>query len=71
VNDEAQTYAPVLQRVVEILGATGNENLTFGAALERASRELCVVVPRHVEMPLLCAALQVIAARRIPGAADA
>ena len=32
---EANKYAPVLEKMVELLGAKNNEKLTFGIALER------------------------------------
>jgi hypothetical protein len=64
-------YAPVLGRMVELLGAEGNDDLTFGEALERASKELRIVVPKRMEEPLLVSALKVIGGRRIPGLPDA
>ncbi len=66
--DEARKYAPILERMVDILA---KENMTFGAAMSRASRELSIEVPKHMEEPLLMLAFKVFAGRGIPGAAEA
>lgn len=66
--DEARKYAPILERMVDILS---KENMTFGAAMSRASRELGIEVPKHMEEPLLTSAFKVFAGRGIPGAAEA
>lgn len=63
-------YAPVLQRMVELLGEKDSK-MTFGDAMKRAARELHLPVPPHMEEPLFISALQVIAGGRIPGAPDA
>lgn len=64
-------YAPVLERMIEILGAENGEKVTFGTALELASKELNILVPDHMFGPLLTSAFQIIGGRRIPGAPDA
>lgn len=64
-------YAPVLRRMVEILGAARNESVSFDEAMRRASAELNIPVPQHMVEPLLTSAFRVIASGRIPGAADA
>jgi len=68
---EANKYAPVLEKMVEILGAKNNEKLTFGIALERASIQLDIPVPDHMYGPLLASAFRIIGIGRIPGAPDA
>lgn len=69
--DEARPYAPVLERMVELLGAKGFEKTMFGEALERASRETRIVVPEDMKGPLLMGAFEVIANGRFRGAPDA
>jgi hypothetical protein len=66
---DARHCAPVLERVIDIL--TADNNLTFGAALDRAQRELGILVPKHIEGPLLSIALKIIMNRKIPGAPEA
>lgn len=68
-NDPA-TYAPVLQRMIEILGAN-DTGVTFGEAMDRASKEKNISVPDHMIEPIMVAAFSVIASGRIPGAPDA
>lgn len=68
VLDEARKYAPVLERMIDILA---EDSMTFGAAMNQASRELGIKVPTHMEAPLLTLAFNVFAGRRIPGAAEA
>lgn len=63
-------YAPVLERMVVLLGAKDSK-ITFGEAMKRAARELRISIPDHMEEPLLISALRVIAGGRIPGAPDA
>lgn len=69
---EALKYAPVLQRMVDILGALHtDEKMKFGDALKQATAELGVELPLHMEVAILTAALKVVAGGRIPGAPDA
>ena len=69
---EPYRCAPVLQRMVEIMGAKGNERgVSFGAALERAQRETGITVPPEMEQHLLTTTFQIISSGRIPGAPDA
>lgn len=69
---EADKYAPVLQRMVEILGALdGDEKMRFGVAFEQAKAELHIEVPPHMEVAILTAAFKVIGGGCIPGAPDA
>lgn len=58
-----------LDRMVEILEASSTT--TFGAALDRAERELNVIVPERMQAPLLTAAFKIIGGQKIPGLADA
>jgi hypothetical protein len=69
--NDPKTFAPVLQRMVEILGAESSERVTFGDAMTQASRELNIPVPDHMVAPLLTSAFKVIGSGRIPGAPDA
>ncbi len=69
VMDEARKYAPVLDRMVTILGS--ESGVTFGVAMARASSELGLKVPEHMVMPLMVSAFKVISTGRIPGAPDA
>jgi hypothetical protein len=69
--NDPQKYAPVLQRMVELMGAPGSQQLTFGQAMSRASAELRLPVPSHMEEHLLVAAFKVISSGRIPGCPDA
>ena len=64
------TYAPVLERMIEILGAN-DHGVTFGAAMDRASREKGLPVPPHMVEPIMVAAFSVIANGRIPGLPEA
>jgi hypothetical protein len=66
---ESDKYAPILERMVTLLGA--DEKLKFGEALKRASSELSIDVPEHMEGPLLISAFRVIGSGKIPGAPDA
>ena len=68
-NDPA-TYAPVLERMVEILGAN-DTGVSFGQAMDRASKEKGIPVPKHMVEPLLVAAFKVIGSGRIQGSPDA
>jgi|GEM_PF-2099889 hypothetical protein len=70
-KSDAMKYAPVLRRMVELLGAEGNERLRFDEAMKRASTELKLEVPEHMVEPLLIVAFKVIGGGRIPGAPDA
>jgi hypothetical protein len=67
--EEAKTYAPVLERMVEILGK--KNRLTLGEALAIASNELRIVIPRDMEGPLQSAAFGIISTGKMPGAPDA
>lgn len=69
--NDAVKYAPVLERMVEILGKGDREGISFGEAMLLASLELGIEVPEHMESSLLTSAFQVISGGRIPGAADA
>jgi len=69
--NDPMTYAPVLQRMVEILGSSNERGTTFGAALEQASKEKGIPVPKHMYGPLLVSAFKVIATGKIPGCPDA
>jgi hypothetical protein len=70
VLEDTQKYAPVLQRAVEILGAT-DENVKFGEALSRASHELSLPIPEHMEGPLLSVLFRIFGSGKIPGLPDA
>lgn len=52
-------YAPVLERVVNLV--TANPKLKYGAALERAIRDLKIEVPEDVRDRILVVAFQVTA----------
>lgn len=67
--DESATCAPVLRRMIEILGS--EEKVTFVVAMKRAEKELDIVVPRHMETPLLLTAFEVIGSGKIPGLPEA
>jgi hypothetical protein len=69
--NDPEKYGPVLGRMVELLGAPGSQQLTFGQALLRASTELQLHVPPHMHGPLLTAAFKVIAGGKIPGLPEA
>jgi hypothetical protein len=70
--NDPQKYAPVLARMVELLGAAGSQQLSFGQALVRASdEELRLCVPPHMQGPLLTAAFKVLASGKIPGLPEA
>jgi hypothetical protein len=69
--NDPQKYAPVLARMVELLGASGSQQLSFGQALVRASEELRLCVPPHMQGPILTAAFKVIASGKIPGLPEA
>jgi hypothetical protein len=69
LSEDAKKYAPVLDRMIEILGSSND--ITFGIALNRAASELGIEVPEHMHGPLLTSAFKVIAGGRIPGAPDA
>lgn len=69
--NDSEKYAPVLGRMVELLGAAGSQRLSFGQALRRASEELRLPVPPHMEAHLLTAAFKVISSGRIPGLPEA
>ena len=69
--NDPQKYAPVLARMVELLGAAGSQQLSFGQALVRASDELRLHVPPHMQGPLLTAAFKVLATGKIPGCPEA
>ena len=62
-------YGPVLGRMVEICGS--EERVSFGEALERASRDTGITVPHDVRPVLLTTAFQIAATGRIPGLPDA
>lgn len=70
VEEEAYKYAPVLERMVALLGAK-DSGITFGQAMAQASSELGIQIPEHMVEPLLTAAFKVIAGGRIPGVPDA
>ena len=65
-DQEAKKYAPVLERMVEILGVK-NSKLSFGDAMKRAARELDIVIPEAMVPPLLTSAFKVISSGKIPG----
>ena len=69
--NDPMTYAPILGRMVELLGAAGSQQLSFGQALVRASEELRLHVPPHMQGPILTAAFKVIASGKIPGLPEA
>lgn len=69
--NDAVKYAPVLERMVEILGSWEGERVSFGQAMDQASRELGIVVPLYMEAFLLTSAFQIISGGRLPGAPDA
>lgn len=70
--DRARRFAPVLERMVEIMGAERAERgMTFGKAMALAAHQLRTPVPPDMEEPLLVSAFQVISGGRIPGAPDA
>jgi len=69
--ERARHFAPVLERMVEILGAKGNEHVIFADAMQRASCETKISVPLYMYEPLMRVAFQVIGSGRIPGAPDA
>lgn len=66
---DPEKYAPVLERMVELLGS--NENMTFGDALDQAASELGITVPGEVLGVLLTSVFSVITCGRIHGAPDA
>ncbi len=66
--EDARRFAPILERMVDILA---DDNMTFGAALAQAARELGLEVPEHVEAALLTTAFKIFGGRGFPGAPDA
>lgn len=70
---EALAYAPVLQRMVEMMGSkeAEEEGLTFSVAMARAAASLGIAVPDHMEGPLLLAAFRIITGGKFQGAPDA
>jgi hypothetical protein len=66
--EDARKYAPVLERMVDILS---KDNMTFEAALQRAARELELEIPEHVQAPLIVTAFKIFAGGRIPGLPEA
>jgi hypothetical protein len=70
-HDRSRRYSPVLERMVEILGTQGNERVSFGQALERASSDLNIRLPEDIRMPILRSAFIVIGGKRVPGVPDA
>lgn len=69
--NDPEKYAPVLGRMVELLGAEGSQQLTFGKALLRASTELRIAVPTYMNGPLIMAAFKVIVNGKFPGLPEA
>lgn len=67
--NDLQTYAPVLARMIELLGS--NPKLSFGVALEQAARERHISIPEHMQEPLLISAFKVMASGKIPGLPEA
>jgi|HubBroStandDraft_5_1064220.scaffolds.fasta_scaffold116736_2 hypothetical protein len=67
--NDVTPYAPVLERMVELLGSS--DTMTFDSAMSQASTELAVEIPEHMRGPLLISAFKVVAGGRIPGAPDA
>ena len=70
-DELGRRYAPVLQEMVEMLGAEGDNKLTFGQALEQAQAKTGIVVPEDMHAHLLTSAFQIISSGRIPGLPDA
>lgn len=70
IYQNARHIAPVLERMVELLGAS-ERRLTFGDALEQAKRETGITTSKESDDLLLRCAFKLIANGRIPGAADA
>lgn len=68
--EEALEYGPVLERMVELLGQEGSRE-TFGTALERAQREVGVMVPEEYQSAVITAAFKIIMHGGIPGAPEA
>ena len=66
--DEARQYAPVLARMIDILA---EDNITFGAAMEQASRETGIEVPEHMQAPMLRVAFKMFSGGGFPGAPEA
>lgn len=70
MNDmQARAYAPVLAKMVELLGST--PSLRFARALDIACAELAIDPPEDIRAELLVRAFQVIGSGRIPGCPDA
>jgi hypothetical protein len=69
ITEEGRRLAPVLERMVEILGS--EDSTPMSAALLRASAELAIEVPADMEGPIYVAAYRVITSGGIPGAAEA
>lgn len=69
---EALRFAPVLERMVELLVNTPGP-VTFGGALRDAAAELGIPVESGsaVESALLRAAFGIVSTRRLPGYPDA
>ena len=55
--EQMMPYAPVLERVVDLVNADGK--LKYGDALAQAKRELGVEVPEDVERAIIVAAFKV------------
>jgi hypothetical protein len=55
--EEMLPYAPVLERVIDLVMA--NPRLSYGAALEQASRDLAIEVPADVQAAILRSAFQI------------
>lgn len=72
-NALARQYAPVLAKMVEIMTAeeARGVRITFGLALELASKIEETPIPREAEEYLLTAAFSAVVNRRIPGCPDA
>ena len=64
-------YAPVLARMVELLGQDDLSQVKFGEALDQAAREYHLEVPADVQMALLRAAFKILATGRLEGCPDA
>lgn len=70
IQEDARTCAPVLARMVQLLGAKG-ATLTMGQALDQARKELRIKVPEHMIPKLLTNVFHVISGGRLPGQPDA
>lgn len=56
-EDEMLPYAPVLERVVDLV--TADSSMHFGTALEQAIQDLKIEVPDAVQQAILIAAFKV------------